>query len=306
VHDVQHVAEGPEDDALLAEGGEHPLDVGRVGARRADDEDAAGLETAAVGVEQVGGAVQCHDGLARAGAAGDLGDAARAGADRLVLVGLDRRDDVAHPLAAAAGQGGHEGAVADDDEVVGRLGHHQVVLDTDDGGAAAAQDTSPDDAHRLGRRGPVEGGGGRGTPVDDERLVVVVTDPEATDVAHLAVLARVVADGAVAVALGAGGCPEHGVVDVEAPEDEAFVLRVECRAPLGRVEHQRVALEEAGSLRIADLDLPAELGAGQALRLDAVGAQAGLLQLLVHAVDVGLLDGDLAGELVGDALGGHR
>ena len=170
--------------------GQHPLDVGRVGAGRADDEDAAGLEAAAVGVEQVGRAVQRDDGLAGAGAAGDLGDAAGAGPDRLVLVGLDRRDDVAHPLAAAAGQGRHERAVADDDEVVGRLGDHEVVLDADDGRAAAAQDAAAQHAHRLGRGRAVEGGGGRGAPVDDERLVVVVADAEAADVADLAVARR--------------------------------------------------------------------------------------------------------------------
>ena len=132
VHDVEDVAEGAQDDAVLAERGQHALDVGRVGARGADDEDAAGLEAAPVGVEQVGRPVQGDDGLAGAGAARDLGDAAGAGADRLVLVGLDRRDDVAHALAAAAGQGRHERAVADDDEVVGRLGDHEVVLDADD------------------------------------------------------------------------------------------------------------------------------------------------------------------------------
>ncbi|GAB3872422.1 hypothetical protein GCM10028802_05170 [Terrabacter terrigena] len=71
------------------------------------------------------------------------------------------------------------------------------------------------------------------------------------------------------------------------------------------MEHQGVALEEPGALRVADLDLPAELAPGQALGLDHVGAHAGLLELLVHAVDVRLLDGDLARELVGDALGRH-
>ena len=76
--------------------------------------------------------MQGDDGLAGAGAAGDLGDAAGGGPDRLVLVALDGGDDVAHLGAAAAGQRGHQRAVTDDDEVVGRLGDHQVVLDADD------------------------------------------------------------------------------------------------------------------------------------------------------------------------------
>ena len=124
-------------------------------------EDAARLVAAAVAVEQVGGPVQGDDGLARAGPAGDLGDAAGAGPDRLVLVALDRGDDVAHPGAAAAGERGHERAVADDDEVVRRLGDHEVVLDADDVGALAAQHPAAQHAHRLDRRGPVEGRGGR-------------------------------------------------------------------------------------------------------------------------------------------------
>ena len=110
---------------------------------------------------------------------------------------------------------------------------------------------------------------------------------------------------AVAVGIDGRGA-QHGVVDVEPAEDEALVLGVERGASLRGVEHQRVTLEEGGPLGVADLDLPAELAAGQALGLDAVGAQAGLLQLLVDPVDVRLLDGDLAGELVGNALGRHR
>ena len=302
------VTEGAQDDAVLAERGEHALDVGGVGPGRADDEDAAGLEAAPVGVEQVGRAVEGDDGLARAGATRDLGDATCAGADGLVLVGLDRRDDVAHALAAAAGQGRHERAVPDDDEVVRGLGDHEVVLDADDDRAAAAQDTTAQDAHRLRRGRTVEGGRGRRAPVDDERLVVVVTDAEAPDVADLAVATgAAVRRAVVAVAVGVDRRrPEHRVVDVEAPEHEPFVLRVEGRAPLGGVEHQGVPLEEGSALGVADLDLASEVAACQALGLDAVGAHAGLLQLLVDAVDVGLLDRDLAGELVGDALGRHR
>ena len=111
---------------------------------------------------------------------------------------------------------------------------------------------------------------------------------------------------AVAVGVhGRGRGTQHGVVDVEPAEDEALVLGVERGASLRGVEHQRVTLEEGGPLGVADLDLSAELAAGEALGLDAVGAHAGLLQLLVDPVDVRLFDGDLAGQLVGNALGRH-
>ena len=80
--------------------------------------------------------MQGDDGLAGARAAGDLGDAAGAGADRLVLVGWIVATMSRMLRAAAAGQGRHQRAVADDDEVVRRVGDHEVVLDADDVGAA--------------------------------------------------------------------------------------------------------------------------------------------------------------------------
>ena len=167
---------------------QHALDVGRVGGGRPDDEDAAVLEPPPLGVQQVGGPVQGDDGLAGAGPAGDLGDPARGRADGLVLVALDRRDDVAHLAAAAAGQRRDEGAVAEHDDVVGRLGHHEVVLGADDRGALAAQHPAAHDAHRVDRGRAVERGCRGRPPVDDERLVVVVAHAEAADVADLALV----------------------------------------------------------------------------------------------------------------------
>jgi len=83
--------------------------------------------------------VQCHDRLAGAGPSGDLGDSAGRGSDGLILMALDGRDDVAHPAATGAGQGGHERAVADDHKVFRCLGDHQVVLDADHVRTLAAQ-----------------------------------------------------------------------------------------------------------------------------------------------------------------------
>ncbi len=243
------------------------------------------LEAAPLGVEQVGRPVQGDDGLARARPAGDLGDAPGGGPDGLVLVPLDRRDDVAHLPAAAAGEGGHQGAVADDDDVVRRLRHHEVVLDPDDTRPAAAQHASAHDAHRVDGRRPVEGRRRRRPPVDDERLVVVVAHPEPADVPHLA--------------LGRGGVL---LAEVEPAEDEPLVLRVDHRPAPGGGEDEGVALEEPGHLLVAHVTGAVGAAAGHAVGLDVAGAQRRLLQLGVDAVDVRLLGRDLPRD-VGGRLG---
>ena len=66
---VDDLAEAAQRHGRLAEAGQHPLDVAHEDAARPDDEDAPALVATTVGVEQEGGAVQCHDGLAGAGAA---------------------------------------------------------------------------------------------------------------------------------------------------------------------------------------------------------------------------------------------
>ncbi len=100
--------------------------------------------------------MQGDDRFARAGSARDLGDAACGGPDRLVLMGLDGRDDVAHPAAPGPGERRHQGAVADDDEVVRHLWDHEVVLDADDRGPLAAQDPTSQHTHRLDGCRPIE------------------------------------------------------------------------------------------------------------------------------------------------------
>ena len=202
------------------------------------------------------------------------------GPDRLVLVALDGGDDVAHLPAAAAGQGGDQGAVAEHDDVVGRLGHHQVVLGADDGGALAAQHPAAQHAHRVDRGGAVEGGGRGRAPVDDERLVVVVAHPEPADVAHLALV---------------GG--RLLVAEVEPAEDQALVLLVDHRAAPGGGVDEGVALEEPGHLLVADVTGAGGAAARHPVGLDVGGATAGLLELGVDPVDVGLLERQLAGDV---------
>ena len=204
--------------------------------------------------------MQRDDRLAGPWATGDLGDALGGGADRFVLVLLDRRDDVAHLAAAAAGQRSEEGAVADDDEVGGRLGDHEVVLDPDDSRATALQHPAPDHAVRVGRSGPVEGRGRGGPPVDDERLVLGVTNPEPADVPHLAVVLAVPA----VMSEGRG-------VQVETAEDEPFVLGVEAVPSPGGVVDERVAFEQTGELLVAQVATARGAASGQAVPLDLSG-----------------------------------
>jgi hypothetical protein len=67
---------------------------------RPDDEHAVVLDAPALGVEQIGDAVQRHHRLAGTRAALDHQHAGVVEPDDFVLLGLDRRDDVAHPVAA--------------------------------------------------------------------------------------------------------------------------------------------------------------------------------------------------------------
>ena len=289
-HALDEVAHRAQRHRLLAQARQHALDVGRVRGGRPDDEDAAVLEAPALGVQEVRGTVEGDDRLAGAGAAADLGDAARGGADGLVLVALDRRDDVAHLAAAAAGQGGDERPVAEHDDVLGRLGDHEVVLGADDGGALAPQHPASHDTHRVDGGRAVERGGGGRPPVDDERLVVVVTHAEAPDVADLALVR-----GGL---LGA---------EVQPAEHEPLVLLLDRGAAPGGGEDEGVALEEAGHLLVAHVAGAVGAAARQPVGLDVGGAQAGLLELGVDPVHVRLLVGELRGDVgrgVGHRVGG--
>ena len=81
VHAGEDVAERVQYHVGLAEGRQHLADVAQERGVRADDQDAAALEGAAVGVQEVSGAVQRGDGLAGAGAALDDQDSRQVSAD---------------------------------------------------------------------------------------------------------------------------------------------------------------------------------------------------------------------------------
>ena len=175
---VEELRDGALLDRLVADGRQHVRHVVHERRVRADDEHAPQL--LAVGVEEPGGAVEADGGLAGAGAALDDERALGLGGDQPVLVGLDRRHDVAHPAFAAAvelleQEVGDGGAV--DGGAVERL-----VRDVRQPPALGAVAAPLRDALRVGRRRRVERPGRGRLPVDDERLAVVVVHPAAADV----------------------------------------------------------------------------------------------------------------------------
>ena len=86
-------------------------------------------------VEQVGGAVQRDGRLAGPGAAGDHEDARQGGPDRLVLLGLDRGDDVAHPAGAVparARRAAHPRPIDREPAGCGGVGVEDLVVEPDE------------------------------------------------------------------------------------------------------------------------------------------------------------------------------
>ena len=159
-----------------------------------------------------------------------------------------------------------QGAVADhlDAGVPSALGGvhiEQVVLDVEHLGTAAADDAPADDTHGLLRRRLIEGGRAGRPPVDHQRLVVGVPQPQPSNVADLA------------------------VGEIQPSEDQALVLRVQCPQPHRRVVDHRVALHERSRRPRAGEPITLPMG--------PLGLLAQRRQPRVHAVDVALLLGDL-------------
>src|SRR5690606_26474132 len=98
-------------------------------------------------------------------------------ADDPVLLGLDRGDDVLHLPGAAGVQAGQQGGLSGKAEVAALVGGVQVehlvlvVHDLPPLGVQVA--ASPHPVPGCGG-GQVERAGGRGAPVDQQRLVVVL------------------------------------------------------------------------------------------------------------------------------------
>jgi hypothetical protein len=130
--------------------------------------------------------VQGDHRLARAGPSGEDHAAFGVAADYLVLLGLDRGDDVVHELAPFPHQGVEKCSFPGHDlQVPGLLGNQQVVVDPDHLAAPGDQRPPADDALRRRRGSPVERGAHRGAPVDKDALLLLVGQPDPPDVKRL-------------------------------------------------------------------------------------------------------------------------
>ena len=217
--------------------------------------------------------------LAGAGAARDDRHALVGRTDRLVLLGLDGGDDVAHPGPTGPLQRRHQGALADHHQVCLGGVVQQVVLDASHLVVATTQDAAADDAHRVGGGGAVERFGCRGAPVDHQRFVVVVAHADAADVARL--------------------CG----VEVESSEDQALMLGVQDRQPFGGLEGEGVPLEQSGTILLTHPIGAVGLELGPAFCLDVACRGRCRLEVVVHLVDVRLFDGQLIGQDLGRVWG---
>ena len=262
---------GRELHVVLAQRREHLVDVAKEDGARSDEQHAPGREPLAVRVEQVRGAVERDGRLARAGAAGDHEDAGQRGAHRLVLLGLDRGDDVAHPARAMTLQRGEERGLAHDREagLVGGGRVEDLVVDADQLPPLGLEVPAPDDAHGLDAGGAVERLGDRGAPVDDQRRLIGLGDGDPPDV-------EAVVDGTLPV--GAG-------LQVDASEGQGRVPDVQGREPPAGVGGGGVTLEP-GLVGAPPLHLGIALG-------DPAGGLAHLVQASVGTIEVPLLGGEL-------------
>ncbi len=194
--------------------------------------------------------------LARTRAALDHERWLRLARDEAVLVGLDRRDDVAHARVAGALELLEE-EVVERARRVGEGAVERLVADPGERPAPQAEPPPERDAVRRSRRRGVERARGRRLPVDDQHAVVVV-HPTAADVERVL----------------------HGV-DVDAAEAEDLLGRFVRREP---PVHPR--LDPPGG------DVEAVLAdAGGVHRAEQRLSHA--LEALVRVVEIGLLGGDV-------------
>jgi hypothetical protein len=138
-----------------------------------------------VGVEEVRRAVERDGGLA--GSRASLNDqrASELGADDLVLLSLDRRDDVVHAAGPSPGERGEERSVAVElprPSAVERVEIEHLVFDRDERPSLDDQVTAAD--HTSGRAGgcAVEQRGHRRSPIDQQRILLLASEADTADV----------------------------------------------------------------------------------------------------------------------------
>ena len=172
--------------AALAERREDVADVVEERPVRPDHEHAVAGEAAAVLEQQVRGTVQGDGGLAGAGAALDDEHLVHRRPDHEVLLGLDRRHDLAHRAGALGADLGEHG-VRDAAGHVRRVRVVEVLVEVRRQ-LTLVEHEAPAQVHaeRVGAGGAVERRGDRRPPVDDDGVVGVVLDVAAADVPRLA------------------------------------------------------------------------------------------------------------------------
>jgi hypothetical protein len=187
-HDaVRQPAGGGEHHRRLAQRGEHAPDVVDEPGAGADDQHAAAGQPLAVGVEQVGDAVQRHRRLPGPRAALDHDDAGQRQPDDRVLLGLDRAHDVAHRRSARRLQRGEQRRIGRGFGVDPLIQH--IVVEIDDAlvgrSSGELEMPSPGHAERRGQGRAVERLGGGCSPVDQGAFPVRrIGEADAADVAR--------------------------------------------------------------------------------------------------------------------------
>ena len=157
-------------------------DIRQVLLVRPDDQEAATREPR-VGVEQIGGTMQRHHGLSCTGAAIDDQRACRVGADDGVLVGLDRRQHVAHAWRPTRRKACEQRRITIEPYPVvdGVRGEHFVPV-VGDLPARPSIASARAHSHRLRRRRVEERSSGGGSPVDEQLSARRVGQSDTADI----------------------------------------------------------------------------------------------------------------------------
>ena len=206
-------------------------------------------------------------------------------ADDLVLLALDRGDDVAERAGSAALERSDQGAVAAQPggRAVG-VGEplvvaeaemalaEQLVLDAEQVAALDGEVTAAGEAHRLAPRGAVERFGDRRPPVDHDRFGIRVGDSEPADVEALQLTTLdhhpVVVDG----------------MPIDPTEHECGIAEIEVGQTLDQGLVERIPLETG-------LKRAAQVGFGEVTQPPRRATT--LFETIVGVVDVGLFVGEI-------------
>ena len=219
---VEQVGQHEQVHTGFAQAGQHPFHVAQEEPVGPHHEHALPGQREPVRVQQVGGAVQRHDGLAGAGTALCDQDPLARAADDLVLLGLDRGHHLAQLAVAALFErcvqrpvGVQPGARVVAPLAVERIEVEELVFEVGKHAAAAHEVPPSQQAERVATGGPEERLGDRGPPVHHYRLLALVGHRKPADVEGLA--------GAIAVRTAVG----------------LVSVAVRQRGPVDAAEHQR-------------------------------------------------------------------